>query len=545
MGELFIDPVLDIPSLQLRLSPQYHSHGDDSNPTSIHVFMTITTRPGRFTSTAPFLTLPLNRGPTETARYDGNAISASTSSGKALPLRYEDEKDGADKIRKWYLDSTVLETDIIVEFVAFPRKTDKYTPTGPRIDLRTDVNGGLIGMGEGFIPVVPEESANKTDNTSKEWNVGIEWDLQCSPPGTRCAWSFGDGPRQKHRGSLDETITHAIFAVGQLKRYPEWTSELHPQTKQREFAMYWFGQPFLDMTTLPPSTEVIFNAIASFFSSTKPFRVFLRQVHTIYGGTGATDSYLLEYSLPAKDEITDDSMAELLAHETIHEYTVLEPAKSLPDGQEEPEETWYTEGIANYYAIIATFRGGAMSRRQLLKSLNGYAQAYYTSPTLHMDYGDALRRSWENVHITRLSYVRGFMYLVAEKARIEAATKGSKSLDDVALQLYRRQLSNKSHSISDYRVVVADIYGKEEEAKNYSAMYRGDLIVPPSDCFADLGLKLIRSDAEKFELGFDSRPMAQDHVIRNLVKGTRAHQAGVLEGDEVMESWMAWELLIT
>lgn len=543
MGELFTDYILDVPSLQVTLTPRYCRTGqgqDESSPSSLHVSMIIKTKPGRFGPTMPLLTLPLNRGPTETVRYDGEAISATNVSGTALSLRYEDEPEGTDKIRKWYLDETLMEKQVIVQFLAPPRKTDKYTPTGPRIDLRTDLNGGLIGMGEGFIPIIPDYCQTKIGETSEEWDVEILWDLRDSPPGTRGACSLGDALYNKSRGTLDSTITHAIFAVGQLKRYPDWDVPREKSTGQREFGMYWFGEPYLDMATLPASTQVIFNAIASFFSSPNPFRVFLREVHTIYGGTGATDSYLLEYSQGAASEITDESMAELLAHETIHEYALLRPTASIPDGQQEYEDAWYVEGIANYYGAIATHQGGATTHAQLIKTLNGYGQAYYTSPTINMNYGEALKRTWENIHITRISYQRGFIYLAAENARIQAATNGKKSIDDVALALYRRRLAKQTHDIAQYRSMVAGIIGKEEEEKNYSAMYRGDIIVPASDCLASLGLKLVRCDAEKFELGFDSRALGREHVIKALVKGSRAAQAGVREGDEVLESWMAW-----
>jgi hypothetical protein len=541
MGELHIDESRpNVPLLQLRLTPRFETHADGSNPTSIAVSMAIRTLPGRFRPTTPVLTLPLNRGPTETARYDGDAITAWTKSGVALSLRYEDVPDGADVVRYWYFERTVQETDIVFRFVAWPRKTDKFTRGGPRVDLRTDVNGGLIGMGESFIPVVPKFGASDHGDKSEEWQVELEWELLDSPARTRCAWSFGDGIYQQRRGTLDTTITHGIFAVGQLRRYPAWDAQLSVRSDEREFAMYWFGEPFLDMASLPPTTRRLFNSIASFFSSDKPFRVFLREVHAAWGGTGATDSYLAEVSAPTADEITDDAMTEMLAHETIHEYALLETTKPLPEGQQEPEENWYTEGIAEYYGAIALFRGGATTRKQLLKTINGFAQAYYTSPALDMDYREVLRRPWDNVHIIRVSYYRGFMYLAAEKARIQAATEGRTTFDDVALELYRRRTAKLSHDISDYRAMVADLYGAQEEARNYGAMFRGDLIVPPKDCFADLGLKLVRRDAETFELGVDSSAMGREHVMRNLVKGSRAEQAGVREGDEVVEAWMVW-----
>ncbi len=70
-------------------------------------------------------------------------------------------------------------------------------------------------------------------------------------------------------------------------------------------------------------------------------------------------------------------------------------------------------------------------------------------------------------------------------------------------------------------------------------MKSGQKIVPPEGCFAKFGLKLVRSDAERFEAGFDPNSL-RTRKIMGLVKGSRAEQAGVREGDEVVRSWMLW-----
>lgn len=535
------------PTLQVRLTPRY-SDGNDkvdgSEPKGLDVTMTISCRPGRFTTTTPFLTLPLNRGPTETARYDFDALSVSTASGKALSLHHEDERQGGDVIRNWYLAKVPAKGDFIVRFFAPPRKTDKSTPTGPRIDLRRNTSGGgLCGSGEGFIPVVPDNSENGSSAGPEIWDITIDWCLDDAPDGTRCAWSLGDGVHCTWRDSLYSSITRGVFAVGMIRRYPSWDGHAALATRnahERQFAMYWFGDPFFDMAKLPRTAGDIFNSIASFFSSPNGFRVFMREVDAAHGGTGFTDSFLLEYSQPAKEELDDDTLGHLLSHETVHEYALLDPTEPPAEGYQESEGAWYVEGIAEYYGSVAPYGGSSISRTQLIDFLNDSTQAYYTSPVVDMEYGDYLRRAWDDLHITRICYYRGFIYIAAENGRIRKATGGAKSFDDVALELYRRRLSNEPNDVGDYRALVADIVGEAEEAENYMAMYRGDLIVPSSDALAGLGLTLVRRDAEKFELGFHSRSMSSDHIIRDLVKGSRAEEAGVREGDEVVESWMTW-----
>ncbi|KAK5991859.1 hypothetical protein PT974_05245 [Cladobotryum mycophilum] len=544
MGEYFIDPHIETPSFDLTLTPAYstqnHNH-DLQIPIGIDVTMRLKVAYDRFTRGSPFLVHSLNRGPTETARYDSDAITASHSSGRKLSLRYDDNKKGGDVVRTWYLIEAPTEQNIVVRFFAPARKTDKTTQSGPRIDLRKDVGGGLVGQGDGFIPIVPDLEREGSSVKPEEWDVSVQWHLGGAPEGTKGAWSLGDEVISRTKRSLESAISQGIFAVGHLERYPSWSSSISPVADgDPAFAMYWLGNPPFDMNTIPPTTAALFRSIASFFSSQNPFRVFIRQVETGSGGTGATDSFLYEYSSLTWQQETMDSLVDLLAHEIVHEYSLLDSKPSPADDQQELESAWYNEGIASYYGAIASFRGGAISRGQLIQFLNGYAQAYYTSPVRGMNYGDVLRQYWDNVHFLRVSYWRGFLYLAAENGRIAAATNGGKSLDNVVLDLYRRRLQHEPHDLKDYRSLVAGILGKEAETKNYDAMYGGDLVIPSEDCFASLGLKLIRRDAEMYELGCDINGFSRQRIVKDLVKDSRAEKAGLREGDKLVDAWMVW-----
>ena len=535
MGELFTNPETDMPSLHVALTPASSFENGSPSIHGLHVAMTAKTRPGRFNAMEPFLWFELNQGPTETARYDGDAITACTSSGTALPLRYEDSEDGQNGIRKWYFKEAAPSlTTVIVSFFAPARKTDSSTPMGPRIDLRKDVTGlGLEGMGAGFLPLILDRSG-KSD--VEKWNVTVEWRLQDAQDGTRAACSLGDDTKCMAQGTMTRLLSRCVFCVGQIRRYPEWGFD--EPLPERNYAMYWFGEPHMDMGDLSVTTGKVFRAIATFFSAPNDFRVFVRKVHQGEGGTGATDSFVLEYSDESRGQSTPDDVIDLLAHETVHEYALLQI--ELKEGQQEPEAAWYVESIANYYGAIATYKGGAISRRQLLYFLNGYASAYYTSPVINMDYNYALSHIWESIHVHRLSYYRGFMYMAAENARIKATTNGAKSNDDVNLELYRRRVAGETHNLDTYHALMADIIGEDAEKTNYQAMLRGDLIVPAADCFANLGIRLIRKDAEQFELGFDLVPAGTVREVKNLIKGSRADKAGIREGDKVVRGWMPW-----
>ncbi len=281
----------------------------------------------------------------------------------------------------------------------------------------------------------------------------------------------------------------------------------------------------------------------AFFSSTDPFRVFIRQVENAFGGTGATLSFIIEWSSTTAGQITPDSVLDLLAHETVHEYALLDGKASDAQGAE-PETAWYDEGVANYYAALATFYGSSASpaERDFLRwQLNNYAQSYYTSPVVGMPWSDVLKHYWDSLHITRVSYNRGFILFAAVNGKIRAATRGARSVDDVVLELYRRRVAGEPNGLAEWHALVGDLIGVQAEQDLYETLMSGDLIVPPAGCLASLGLQMVRKDAEVFELGFDPNSLRSNAMrISGLVKGSRAERAGVREGDEVVQSWMAW-----
>ncbi|KAH8890083.1 hypothetical protein GQ53DRAFT_721917 [Thozetella sp. PMI_491] len=330
------------------------------------------------------------------------------------------------------------------------------------------------------------------------------WALDGAPPGTHGACSFGDndnGGVARAVGQLNSLVTTTIFAVGQLQRYPDWEdNEVDGQNSgsgrpadddEAAFAMYWIGHQPYDMEVLPQQAEAAYRAVAGQFLSRDPFR-------------------------------------------TVHEYALL-------DG--DFEAAWYDEGVANYYAALSLFRfaSGLGGRELLLWQLNSVSQSYYTSPVVRMPWFDVLEHYWDNIHITRVPYNRGFMYMAKVNGQIRAATNGAKSVDDVAQELYRRRMAGEPHGLREWHSMVAEFIGEETEKAGYDELLAGDLIVPSPDCFSDLGVRLVRQDAEIFELGFESTSLRPTSMkINGLVEGSRAEKAGIREGDQVEDAWMAW-----
>lgn len=555
-------PSGDSLSMDLLMKPLFNDPPQKSNrrpePIAINITMTLRVPSQRFGPDTPLLSLPLMIAKTPSARYDDdNPLLASLDDGDFLRLKYRDE-DPVEGPRLWYLDQNELDrrlatkdTSVVtIRFTAPYRRTDEKTLPGPRVDLRRDVTGGgLVGQGEGFIPVPPppiSKGSNDEDEGGEEqkelWQVAVEWDLGDAPKRTHGAWSLGDDPVSSAIGTMEWTVTHAIFAVGYLQRFPDWGVDVTAaRARESVFAMYWLDPSPYDMVTLAQSTRAIYARIAEYFDGSKdPFRVFFRQIEANSGGTGATLSFMLEYSLQSVDQTDEHALADLLAHETVHEFALLDeaaPGESPPEWQED-EASWYVEGVASYVGALAGLNDPAR-RDWMVKSMNNYAQSYYTSPVVGMPFDDVLSDYWGDVDITRVSYYRGAMYLAELDGMIWKESHGKKSMDDVIVDLYKLRREGKPCGLATLKEKVADLIGWESLDRSYDAMFKGDLLIPSEDCLERYGLKLVKMGWKKFELGFDTQSM-REFKVRGLVSGSAADKAGVKNGDVIVRGFMVW-----
>ncbi|KAI3391064.1 hypothetical protein diail_8069 [Diaporthe ilicicola] len=566
-----------LPSMHLMMKPLFNDSSQKSDgrpgPIAINITMTLRVPRERFGPDTPLLSLPLMIAKTPSARYDDddNPLQVSVDDGDFQRLRYNDE-DPVQGPRLWYLDRSEVEggraademSVITVKFTAPYRRTDEKTLPGPRVDLRRDVTGGgLVGQGQGFIPVPPPPAQKSSGDDDKgeegqkeTWKSTVEWDLAEAPSGIHGAWSLGDEPVSSTTGTLEWAVTHSIFAVGYLQRFPDWdadsataTTISRPGEEEEEdvsstFAMYWLSPSPYDMVDLARSTRGIYSRVAAYFvdGPPDPFRVFFRQIEANSGGTGASLSFMLEYSLGSVDQADEHSLADLLAHETVHEFALLDqtpPARGKkPKEWQEDESAWYDEGVASYVGALAGLNDPAR-REWMVKSMNDYAQAYYTSPVVNMPYGHVLSHYWDEVDITRVSYYRGLMYLAELDGMISEETQGNKSMDDVIVDLYKLRRDGKACSLTTLKERLAGLIGQEKFDRSYEAFFKGDLIIPSRDCLERYGMKLVKMDWHKFELGFSTLSM-REFKVRGLVAGSAADKAGVREGDVIVRGFMVW-----
>ncbi|KAK1749689.1 protein lap1 [Echria macrotheca] len=475
-----------LPHLLVSLTPIFFSSGASTpEVTALRVVLTLTGTP----SLDPMLYYLVNDGAIKTIPY-GN-LSASDSTGP-FPLTSYLDTNSSNAVRYWSATRQPV-GDVVIRFLATPPAA-LGVGNGPRIDLRRD-QGGVVGLGQGFIP---------RPAVDDEWNITVRWEgLDKFPWGMRAVSSLGEGAETTIQGRPGRVLDKTYFAVGNLSRWPPWEKRLEDGDGTGPFAMGFFGE------------------------SQDSFRLFWRKAGMGYGGAGGFRSFLMEYTDLAAEELTTDDLENLVSHESVHGYALMNPVRQ--------EDVWYREGVAVYYAVMAPFLAGAVDRKYFVRWMNNNAQSYYTGGTTGMDWKYVLDHYWTSTELVRTSYFRGFIYLAQVQGLISQATNGSKGLDDLVLSLYRRYKTDAVTQSEQFVSTLADYIGQTAADASFHNMTSGKLIIPEPGSLARFGLRMVRQDMEKLELGFSESSLGRN--ISGLIPGSRAEEAGLREGDEVVRFW--------
>jgi predicted metalloprotease with PDZ domain len=179
---------------------------------------------------------------------------------------------------------------------------------------------------------------------------------------------------------------------------------------------------------------------------------------------------------------------------------------------------------------VLSRRAGAIDDDEYLKRINDRASGYYTNPYRSATNAEAAQKFWLDSRAQRVPYGRGFMYLARVDAQVRAASAGRRSLDDLVLEVLRRQRKGETVGLEEWVQLVTREIGPVAKDE-FDAMVAGGTIVPPAASLAPC----LRPEARRerpLELGFDEFVTGK---VTNLVAGSAAALAGVQEGDEIVE----------
>ncbi|MCK5749927.1 MAG: hypothetical protein KAH44_27165, partial [Oricola sp.] len=216
------------PSLDLVMTP--HAANDGG-----YIDVSMTIEAPKLAAGEGLVRLPLTLVGIPSARYDGDALTASDAKGD-LPLTQEEEPPTPQGVYRRWVVTRATEGDVTVTYKAPPREVTAATNNGPLFDLRAEA-GGFAGAGVGFIATPVKEGP---------YSVSLKWDMSDAPEGSFGAWSLGEGDVE--RVAPASALSFSYYAAGPLKRYP-------PRGEDSKFGLYWLAEPPFDPAALAGRIE--------------------------------------------------------------------------------------------------------------------------------------------------------------------------------------------------------------------------------------------------------------------------------------------------
>ncbi|WP_243451117.1 peptidase M61 [Sphingosinicella sp. CPCC 101087] len=452
--------------------------------------------------------LPLVVNNVETVATRLTGLDATDADG-ALPLNAHRDGSADDEILRW-TPGRPIRGPLTIRYRIPIENRPATRGAAPPIDLRRD-DGAVSGSGATFL-LLPE---NETP-----YRLLVRWDLSAFPSGAVGVSSFGVGDAATQAAQPAGRLQRSFFMAGNLGHYPA-------EGRDGAFLGAWQGRPPFDTRALMAWTSRLHGHFVRFFRETDPapYTVFLRpNPVNPGGGVGLADSFVATF-----DEKTDpDDLRLTLSHEMFHTFS---PRLSQAAGL---ESSWFSEGLAVFYQRELPFRFGEIDADQFLADLNSTAARYYTSIMAEVPNSEVAARFWEDTRIRTLPYDRGALYFADLDHRVRQASGGRRSLDDLMLAMIERQRQGRALANADWEELLERELG-EAGVEHFRAFLAGTVPLPASDAFGPCFRRTTRP-LRRYELGFEPRVLVEPRrIVRGLVPGSAAEQAGLRNGDEILQ----------
>jgi len=385
-------------------------------------------------------------------------------------------------------------------------------PPGPPYHLSLN-GGGVSGAGCGFM-ALPEEKG--------DFKLRLNWDLDAFEPGSAGVSSLGDGNIETI-GPIDR-LFQSWYIAGPIGRYPE-------EGRAEGFSAAWLGNPPFDAQEVMAWSDKAFQALKSFFRDTSPasYRFFMRVGPADQGGGGTAlyNSFMLY--VPEEPELTHNPRNTIF-HEMTHKWVggiEGSPGKVF----------WFSEGLTVHYTRFLMYRAGLCTAEEFLEDVNGTVIGFLTNPLRNMPNDEIEKKFWQDRNAQRLPYQRGSLYFAYVDGKLQAASEGKRTLDDVVLSLFERRTNGEKLTKDLWLAELDKVIGPSASEDFESIIIAGEDFVPASDAFGP-EFERIPTDLRVFELGFDERKSlyAEEKRVTGLVKGSAAERAGLRDGDLILNT---------
>jgi len=461
-----------------------------------------------FASGAPFLRMPLVTSNVETVATTVRQLGIRDAQG-ALKFSVQDDPEGSGVAYRHWRARRGTSGQVVVRYRAPISKVLAPRGAAPPLELRSD-HSGFSGQGETFL-ILPE--------LELPWQLAVRWDLSRLDAHAVGVSSLGVGNVASSPINGVEGIGNSFFMAGDVQVYP-------PTPPPIGFVAAWYGAPPFDLLPVLTSEQKLYQFYEGFFRrpSTTPYGVFVREnLVNAGGGVSLGNTAFVTTFGPKTDP---DELKITLAHEMLHTFV---GSLDSPQGM---ESSWYSEGLAVYYARLLALRAGQINPAQFLADLNSTAGRYYTDALIHTPNSEIGANFWTDTRIRVLPYDRGSMYFAVLDGELRAASHGKQSLDDLVLAMLDKQRRHEPAGQAAW-VALLEAYLGDEGKSEFEAMLNGAVMLPESQGFGPCFTRIVKP-MRRYLLGFDPKVLVEHkRIVRGLIPGSAADLAGVHNGDEI------------
>jgi predicted metalloprotease with PDZ domain len=429
-------------------------------------------------------------------------FSAATRDGHALaveqpqPNRWRVKTNGASTIA-----------------ISYTLVCDHRSVTGDWIDTTMAILNG------------PATYITLADHLKRRHDVALELPSRWKQSATSLAAASDSIPNHYQASSYDELADSPIiagnisfheFEVAGAKHYLADIGEIPPQ---------WDGG------LAAQNLKKIVTADSAFWGFL-PFRkyVFLNVFRQGGGGLEHLNSTLLTSS-PKSTGGGDMRWLQYVSHEYFHAFNVkrLRPVQLGPFDYEHPPKTpslWISEGLTTYYGNLMVSRGGIGTKQDVLDGLSKAITSVQNSPgrhvqTLEQASLDIFSTGGSGIGGDRNStvsyYDKGLIVGLLLDARIQHATNGAKSLDDMMRLAYKRYGGAHGFTPQQWVATASDVAGTDLTEFFHTLLQTTDEM-DYSEALAWFGLRFAPSDnpatAWTLEISPDATPQQTARLDR-------------------------------
>ena len=239
---------------------------------------------------------------------------------------------------------------------------------------------------------------------------------------------------------------------------------------------------------------------------------------------------------------------ELASHEFFHAWNIkrLRPVELGPFDYENEVHTkslWIAEGVTDYYGELLVHRAGLSTREEYLDNLSSHIEAVQTVPgrlvqSAELASFDAWIRFYrpdENSANVSISYYeKGLVIAFLLDAKIRAATKGVRSLDDVMRAAYDKYAGTHGFTPPEFQAVAEQVAGTSLESF-WAMAVEGTAELDFGEALKTYGVRFRATPpSNRAYLGATTRNDNGRLVISQVRRGTPAYEAGLNVDDEIL-----------